>query len=88
MEKHIISTDRQKSLRLDLSSSGKIEKQIIKHNILTCSGTKGVRGDALGAGEAVQESGQGLRGGGKEVTSEKITVQRAGLGEQLKSDRK
>ena len=82
LERHSISTDRSKSVRLDLCSSEIKETQTFNTTLLTCSGTKGASGDALGAGEVVQEGAQGLRGGDEEVTSEKITVQRAGLGEQ------
>ena len=40
-----------------------------------------------GAGETVQEGGDGVQGGNKEVTAEKATWQRAGLGEQSNNDR-
>ena len=88
LEQNTILAGKQKLLRLNLSSSGNIDKNLtFKTNMLTCYSDRGLRGDAGDAGEAVLEGGQGVHGGDKEVTVEDITVQRAGLGEQLKSGR-
>ena len=79
---------RKKSLRLTLSSSKKSINVQSNTNNFTCSSTKGVRGDDERAGEAVQEGVQGLHGGEKEVTREKLTGQRAGRVGKSKFSRK
>ena len=87
VEQNNITAGKTKSLRIDLSSSGTLQPKInYKNIILSCSSDSRLRGDAVGAGETVQEGGDGVQGGNKEVTAEKVTWQRAGLGEQSKTD--
>ena len=81
-----IAAGKYKYMRNDLSSSERKEKIKFKTKNITLYSIDRLHGDTGGVGDAVQEGGGGVRGGNKEVTVENMTVQRAGLGQQIKSD--
>ena len=69
-------------MRMNLSSSENAEnyKSKLKLKNITCSSIRRLHGDAGVVEDAVQEGGEVLQGGSKEVTVQKFTEQRAGLG--------